>query len=145
MSRDTSPLRELAGRLIAFETRKGKASEPSQPAVHLVCEKLHAPLATLMGRNGFRALLARSVVLARAEVAGLRAVEVQAEGTLAGWEAMRAARSPQEFSEGQIVLIARMLGLLTAFIGERLAFQILRETGPQLTHKSSKRGIRIKK
>ena len=144
MSRDTL-LRELAGRLIAFETKKRKASEPSQPAVHLVCEKLRAPLATLMGRNGFRALLARSVVLARADVPGLRALEIQAGGTLAGWEKIRAARSPQEFSEGQIVILARLLGLLTAFIGENLAFQILRELWPQLTRKRSKPGKRIKK
>ena len=120
-------------------------SGPPQPPVYLVCEKLHAPLATLMGHNGFCALLARSVVLARADVAGLRAVDVKAGGTLAGWEEMHVACSPQEFSEGQRVTLARLLGLLTALIGENLTLKILRELWPQLTRKRLKPGNRTKK
>ena len=80
-----------------------------------------------MGEGGFRALLARALALAAAEVPWLRAVQVKADGTLAGWEELPAQLDPDEYLEGRVVLLAQLLGLLVAFIGEKLTLRLMRE------------------
>jgi hypothetical protein len=86
-----------------------------------------------MGNGGFRALLARALALAGAEVAWLRAVHVKADGTLEGLEALHAQLKPADFLEGRVVLLAQLLGLLVAFIGPSLTSRLMGEVWPQLS------------
>ena len=123
-------MRSLAKRLIAYESRGGKAGQGEAPAGFVACEKLHAQLATLMGKGGVRALMARALALAAAEVAWLRTVEVRPDGAFGGVE--RAKIDPQEWNEGGVVLLAQLLGLLVAFIGENLTLRLAREIWPKL-------------
>ena len=113
-------MRSFAKRLMAYETSGNKSSETTNPAAFHVCEKLRPQLATLMGNGGFRALLSRALALATAEVPWLRAVHVKADGTLEGLEELHAQLDSAEFFEGRVVLLAQLLGLLVAFIGEIL-------------------------
>ena len=75
-------MRNFAKRLIADEARGNKAAATKNAADFNACEKLRPNLATLMGNAGFCALLSRALALAQAEVPWLRAVKVNADGSL---------------------------------------------------------------
>jgi hypothetical protein len=126
-------MRNFAKRLVAHETSGNKSSGTETPAAFHACEKLRPHLATLMGNAGFRALLSRALTLANAEVRWLRAVHVKADGSLESLEELHAQVDPNEFYEGGVVLLAQLLGLLVAFIGENLALRIVREVWPKLS------------
>jgi hypothetical protein len=123
----------MAERLIAYEARANGSSGTKASAACLVGEKLHPHLATLMGNVGFRALLARALALANAEVQWLRAVHVKADGSFEGLDELGAKVDPDEFFEGCVVLLAQLLGLLEAFIGENLTLQVVRQAWPKLS------------
>jgi hypothetical protein len=126
-------MRNFADRLIAYETGGNNSSETKTPAACLVSEKLRPHLATLMGNVGFRALLSRALALANAEVPWLRAVHVKADGSFEGLDELRAQVDPDEIVEGCVVLLAQLLGLLVAFIGEDLTLRLVREVWPKLS------------
>ena len=132
MSRATPEMRVFAGRLIAYETRGNKSSETKTPAACLVGEKLRPHLAALMGNVGFRALLSRALALANAEVPWLRAVHVNTDGSFQGLDELGAQVGPDEIFEGRVVLLAQLLGLLVAFIGELLTLRLVRDVWPKL-------------
>ena len=140
MNRATPNMRNLAKRLMAYETRGKKSSESRTPAAFQICpncEKLRPHLATLMGNLGFRALLSRSLALANAEVPWLRAVHVKADGSLEGLDQLEleAKVDPKEITEGGVVLLAQLLGLMVALIGENLTLRLMREVWPKLSLK----------
>jgi hypothetical protein len=126
-------MRDFAERLIAYETRENRSSETKTPAAFLVGEKLRLHLATLMGNAGFRALLSRALALANAEVPWLRAAHVKADGSFEGLDELGSRVNPEEIFEGRIVLFAQLLGLLVAFIGERLTLRLMRDVWPNLS------------
>ena len=127
-------MRDFSERLIAYETRENESSETKTPAACLVVgEKLRPQLATLMGNVGFRALLSRALALANAEVPWLRAVHVNADGSFEGLDELGAQVDPDEIFEGCVVLLAQLLGLLVAFIGEILTLRLVREVWPKLS------------
>jgi hypothetical protein len=125
-------MRSIALRLINYETPGNDSSETTNTATFQVTDRLRPHLATLMGNGGFRALLARALALASAEVSWLRAVQVNADGTLDGLEKLHAHLKPAEFREGRVVLLAQLLGLLVAFIGPGLTSRLVGEIWPQL-------------
>ena len=126
-------MRDFAERLIAYETRGNKFSETKTPAIFLIDEKLRPHLATLMGKVGFRALLSRALVLTNAEVPWLGALRVNADGSLQGLDELDAQVDPEKILEGRVVLLAQLLGLLVAFIGENLTLRLVREVWPKLS------------
>jgi hypothetical protein len=125
-------MRDLAERLVAYETKANKSSRTKTLAAFLVGEKLRPDLAALMGSVGFRALLSRALALANAEVPWLRAVHVKADGSFEGLAELEAQVDPEEIFEGGIVLLAQLLGLLVAFIGEDLTLRLVREVWSKL-------------
>ena len=132
MSRATPQMRTFSERLISYESDGDKSAGLNTPSVFQVSEKLRPHLAALMGVAGFRALLSRALVLAQEEVRWLRAVHVKSDGGLEGLEELQAQVAPEEFVEGRVVLLAQLLGLLVAFIGEKLMLQIVRDVWPEL-------------
>jgi hypothetical protein len=131
MSRATPPLRDLARRLLAYEA-KGKKATAAIVATVEVCESFRAPLAALMGRGGFRALLARALVQSVAELAWLHAVRVNELGLLEGLDSPEVPVEPEEMMDGSAVLVAHLLALLVAFIGEKLTLRLVREAWPKV-------------
>jgi hypothetical protein len=133
MNRATPQMRSIALRLINYEVPGNDSSETTDTAIFQVTDQLRPHLAMLMGNGGFRALLARALVLASAEVSWLRAVQVNADGALEGLETPYARLKPAEFREGRVVLLAQLLGLLVAFIGPGLTSRLVGEIWPQLS------------
>jgi hypothetical protein len=132
MKRASSRTRDFAKRLIEYETTLGKSSDAIPPSAFLVCEKLRPLLATLLGNVGFSALLSRALALASSEVAWLRALRVGPAGSLEGLAEPQAHVSPDETVRGAVALVAQLLGLLSAFIGEDLTLRFVREIWPKL-------------
>jgi hypothetical protein len=126
-------MRDFAERLIAHETRENKSSETKTSGPFLVGENLRPHLAPLMGKAGFRALLSRALALANAEVPWLRAVHIKADGSFDGLDELGAQVDPDEIFKGRVVLLAQLLGLLVAFIGEDLTLRLVREVWPKLS------------
>jgi hypothetical protein len=125
-------MRNFARRLMVFERRESESSGTETPAGFPVCEKLRLHLATFMGKTGFHTLLARSLALSTAEVPWLCAVRARADDSLEGLEELHAQLDPEEFSEGELVLLAQLLGLLVAFTGEKLTLRLVREVWPEI-------------
>lgn len=133
---------EIATVLVTHETRVGNLTATWAAAA--VCDKLRPTLSTLMGATGFRTLLTRALVIACREAPALCKLEVDTAGTLVGSDAApgQIDKSPDIASD--VVLVAQLLSLLTAFIGDGLTLQILREIWPRLpaNHSFTKTGDR---
>ena len=125
-------MRNIAQRLTAYETRGSKAaSRPAVPAA-AVCEKLRAHLEVLLGNTGFRELISCALTRAHAEVPWLRVVRVKTDGSLEGLGGLPAGLGRQEIGEGGVELLAQLLGLLAAFIGEGVTFRQVHEVWPDI-------------
>jgi hypothetical protein len=126
-------MRDLAARLIACEANGNPSSVPNPPAVFHVCERLRPHLAALMGKGGFHAVLSRALAVAGAEVRWLRVVKVNADGVLEGWEQAEKQVDAEEPTEAGALLVAHLLGLLVAFIGDNLTLRLVRDVWPKLS------------
>jgi len=131
MSRATPQMRHFAKLLIVCERNGTKSAKTRTQNPFGDCEKLRTSLSTLMGNGGFQALLSHAHNLAGTEVAWLRTLQLKADGTLEGLEEIQTQLNPDELFEGRIVLLARMLGLLVAFIGERLTMGLVQGAWPK--------------
>ena len=120
-----SQTRDLAQRLLAYQNVAGNASEPTEFAAFGVCERLRQPLITLAGLAGFRSLLSRALTLARAEAPSLSAVQVAADGSLQGLDALRPQVDADQAREAGIILITQLLGLLVRVVGEAMTLQLV--------------------
>ena len=132
MSEASPKMRHFAKRLTVYERRRNTPSETKTPPAFQVCEKLRVHLAIFMGNTGFRELLSCALPRAKAEAPWLGAVHVKDDGALEGLEELNAQRNPNELFEGGVVLVAQLLGLLTAFIGQTLTLRFVREVWPEV-------------
>lgn len=125
-------VRDLAQRLLTYESGGDDTSEPAGSATLRVYEKLRQRLVELAGTAGFQALACRALTLARSEDPALDAVGVTADGNLEG---MSTIESPinagkDRIYDGGVVLISRLLGLLLIFLGEALTMNLIRDVWP---------------
>ena len=134
MNRATPQIRDWAERLVVYEATLAvsESSDMITPPSFSVADKLRPHFATLMGSTGFRALLSRALSLAAAEVPWLCAVHVKADSSFGGFEASATQLDPEEIAEGGAVLIAQLLRLLVAFIGENLTLRLVGDVWPEL-------------
>jgi len=124
-------MRDFAERLIAYETRGYKSSGTTPLAAFPVIEKLRPQLATLMGSTGVHALFLRALTISRKELDSLHTVHVKADGSLERADELEVQADLEELAEGSVVLVAQLLGLLVAFIGETLTLRLVREVWPK--------------
>ena len=133
--------RDLAHRLLEYEAGANKSSKPGKSATLRVYEKLSDGLSEFAGAAGFESIASRALALARTEDPSLNAVRVSSDGKLHGL-----GQGPGEFEhpididkdragesragEGEILLIARILGLLLLFLGDAIVLSLLRVTWP---------------
>jgi len=126
-------MRSLAKRLMVEDPPGPKSPDAEITAAFPASDRLRPYLATLMGKGGFRALLLRALALASEDVLWLRAVQVRADGSVEGLEALPTPPDPIELLEGRVVLLAQLLGLLVAFIGPGLTSRLVGETWPHIS------------
>jgi hypothetical protein len=124
-------MRRFAAGLIAYEASKSKSSPAALPVAFHVCEKLRPHLVTLMGNEGFRAVLARALTLANAEVPWLRGVQVKMDGSLEGLDQLKPKLDVDQLAEGRVILLSQLLGLLMAFVGEKLTLHLVEDVWPE--------------
>jgi hypothetical protein len=125
-------MRDFAKRLMAHETRRNKSSMAHAPVAFPVIARLRPTLANLMGAAGFAALMVRALALASTEVRWLAKLQIKPDGNLQGEGDLAEQIDAGELFKGQEVLLAQLLGLLVAFIGEKLTLQLVHETWPTL-------------
>lgn len=123
---------------MACEEQAG-SSEKEASLAFRVCDKLRRPLSKLMGLTAFCALLSRALALGKAEASCLGAIQVAAEGALTGLAEMK-AECPEEAAEGEVTLIAHLIGLLVSFIGKGLTVSLVREIWPDVSFSDRKPG-----
>jgi hypothetical protein len=121
-------MKDLAHRLIAYEAAAAHSFDPDMAAAIRVIEGLRRPLIALAGSSGFRALLARALALARAQVPTLRALQARPDGSLEG---LAELYRDEDVAAG-VALIGELLGLLEALIGESLTIRIAANAWPAL-------------
>jgi len=131
MSRASPQMRSFAKRLMMYEAQGNQSANHQNSNAFSVCEKLRPQLVTLLGNAGFRALLSRAIAVASAEVPWLRAIHVKSDGAFAGLEETHASLSLDATFVGGVALLAQLLGLLVAFIGEDLTLRLVREVWPK--------------
>lgn len=133
MSQTTPGILKFALRLVVAEGRGQKHSERhTTPIAFCVCEKLRTHLLELTGKAGFRALVVRALALATREAPSLRAVRVNPDGSLRMPADIDSRADAARIGDGGVVLIAKLLGLLIAFVGQNLTLRIVSEVWPKL-------------
>lgn len=132
MNRATPPLRDIASRIILHESERSRALETDPPAELQIPERLRPHLTTLMGSGGYRALLMRSLALASPGIPWMRSISISVDGSVEGFIPLVETLSSGEIYEGKVELGAQLIGLLVAFIGEKLTLQLLGEVWPEL-------------
>ena len=133
MNRDSEEMKDFARYLIACEAGGTRPSATKNPDGFSVTEKLRLHLATFLGKTGCHTILTRVLALSAAEVPWLRAVRLNADGSLKGEDEPQTQLSADEVSEGKLVLLAEFLGLLVAFIGKDLTVRLVREVWPKVS------------
>ena len=119
--------RELARNLVAKEADRTTASLHAEPATVRVYERLRRQLASPVGVDGFRALASRALALAKAESHGLRAVQIAANGVLRGLGEAESQPDADQDDESGVILIAQLLGLFLAFLGEATTLRLIED------------------
>jgi hypothetical protein len=121
----------IAERLAAFEFKEnGSAPRVSSPGI-AACEKLRAQLSTLMGNAGFGAMLVRSVALAKQRLPEMSELELRSDGTVTELDPAELKANLPALSRSGIFVLAELLGLLVAFIGEPLVVGMVQEIWPK--------------
>jgi hypothetical protein len=133
MANSVSPkLKRMVRRLMAYEYVVGdKPPYTRESLAFRLCGKLRQPLVRLTGVAGFRSLLARALTLTAQRIGWMKAVHVTAEGDLGEVAEAQAGMPPGKIAEGEIELMAQLIGLLVTFIGAELTGQLLREAWPK--------------
>jgi hypothetical protein len=130
MSSASPAIRDFARRLVALEAARDDLHVAGGTRVLRVCEKLRLPLSKLAGDAGFRSLLSRAVAMAKSEVPSLAAVQVRADGSLAGLDEFPLDQNAGAGDDDGVMIVAQLLGLLVTFIGESLTLRLVRDAWP---------------
>ncbi len=115
----------------------GDTHEPEEvvAAAERVCIQLRAGLGRWIGAMGYRALLGRALVLARAEHPALGVMSCHG-----GDDEMIAAavrmHGAAEVAAGMVALVARLVELLGRVIGEEMALRLVEQTGMRLAERA---------
>jgi hypothetical protein len=124
-------IRDLARQLLTEEAAADKTSLTMESALLRVYDKLRSSLCALAGVVGFRSLASRALTLAKAEAPSLSAMQVTADGALQGLDETESHSDKHQAGDGEVILIAQLLGLLITFIGESLTLRLVQDAWPE--------------
>ncbi len=131
-----SMTRDWARRLIASEVD----ADPPRAQPHLatlrVYEKLRRELCAPIGVDSFQALASRALSLAKSRAPGLRAVQITAQGGLLGLGDIPFNMTAEDDGEVGVILIAQLLGLFLALLGEAATVRLVEHLPPPMEVKA---------
>lgn len=119
--------RDLARSLVASEADANRTSLQTGTAAVRVYERLRRQLGAPVGVDGFHALASRALALAKSEFPRLSTVQVTANGDLVGLGEVESQPNTDEDREAGIILIAQLLGLFLAFLGEATTLRLIED------------------
>lgn len=119
--------RDLARILVAREAKESVTSLHSEPATVRAYERLRRQLGAPVGADGFQALASRALALAKSQSPRLNRVQVTTNGVLLGLGDIEPEPAGGEDGEAGIILIAQLLGLLLAFLGEATTLRLIED------------------
>jgi hypothetical protein len=119
--------RDLARNLLDSEAESSSTSVQTEPATVRVYERLHRLLGASVGTDGFQVLASRALTLAKSEFPGLSAVQVTADGCLRGLGDVESQTDTDQDGEAGVILIAQLLGLFLAFLGEATTLRLIED------------------
>jgi hypothetical protein len=127
-------LAQAARRLLAHEAGEGSTSAQVAASAAQACQKLSHHLSRIVGDDGIRALLTRSLTLTKAEFPWL-ASAVSAPPGGSPWAQLHTClekQAPDVAIDASVSLVATFIGLLGKFIGEGLTLRLLHEVWPEI-------------
>ena len=133
MIEDTSALRDLAGRLLAYEG--GDDGDPVRmaEATDRACRKLHQQFGPVIGDVAFRAWGLRALKLTRARFPFLAVDLVLEQGvSLRGLQESVQGRKPAQAAEALTALLTNFLSVFIGLMGKDLPLTFLREAWPEV-------------
>jgi hypothetical protein len=116
---------DWARRLVASEVGAEPPSAESEVATLRVYERIRQQLCAPVGADGFQALAARALYLAKSQSPKLRTVEVMASGSLSGLTEVELQGGKDDEGEVGIILIAQLLGLFLTLLGEAATVRLI--------------------
>jgi hypothetical protein len=119
--------RDLARSLVACEADANNTSLQTGVAAVRVYERLRRQLGAPVGGDGFQALAARALALAKSESPRLSTVRITANGGLRGLDEVESQTDAEEDGEAGIILIAQLLGLFLTFLGEATTLRLIED------------------
>jgi hypothetical protein len=119
--------RDLAVSLVACEADHSTPSLHAEPAAVRVYERLRRQLGAPVGTDGFQALASRALALAKLESPRLSTVQLTPNGGLRGLGEVEPQTDLDENGEAGIILIAHLLGLFLAFLGEATTLRLIED------------------
>src|SRR3984957_16730300 len=119
--------RDLARSLVSSEADAGTTALQTEPATVRVYERLRRQLGASVGVDGFQALASRALALAKSESPQLSAVQLTANGGLCGLGEADSQTDPDGDGESGIILIAQLLGMFLAFLGEATTLRLIED------------------
>ncbi len=118
-------MRGLARSLVVYEADASTTTLRAQPATVRAYEALRRQLGSTVGVDGFQAVAARALALAKAQSPRLNAAQVAANGALRGLEEIESPTDADADREAGIALIAQLLELFLTFLGEATTLQLI--------------------
>jgi hypothetical protein len=85
-----------------------------------------------MGTGGFHSLLSRALVLASAKVPWLLGLRIDKEGSLQGLDEVAGRHHGFTSTQGELLLVSQLLGLLVTFIGATSTLRLLQDIWPRI-------------
>jgi hypothetical protein len=141
MTQRTPAANEVAQRL--WQRAVGNSSTPEDVAVAAtrMCTELRTGLSRWVGAMGYRALIDRALLLARAEHPALSSLSCHGGDEPVTTAAVR-AHSAGEVATGMVGLVAGLVELLGRIIGEEMAVRLVEQIGMKReTETPSPRGV----
>ena len=128
MTQRSAAATEVARRL--WQDAVGDSNTPEDVAVAAtrMCTGLRVGLTRWIGAMGYRALIDRALLLARAEHPALGSLSCPGEDEPVTTAAAR-SHSAAEVAAGMVALVSKLVELLGRIIGEEMALRLVEQTG----------------